>query len=54
MAVQADLVACRIRWECRALKGAERQRRGQELLRGLSAGLYPLVVEQLRVRSGSR
>ncbi|WP_434456520.1 hypothetical protein JQR85_13605 [Stutzerimonas urumqiensis] len=50
-ALNADLIACRIRWECRALKGNERQRKAQELLGVVPANAVAAVRERLKERA---
>lgn len=47
----ADLLACRIRRECRALGEREKQQKGRELLASVPAALLELVVERLRARA---
>lgn len=47
----ADLLACRIRWECRGLGESAKREKGRELLAKVPAALRAAVVEQLRKRS---
>ena len=51
LAIHADLLACRIRHQCKGLKGAEKGRLGQALLGKISASMYPHVVRALRERA---
>lgn len=44
----ARLVACRIRWECQGLKGAERKVRGRELLSQVPQSQQAAVIEALK------
>ena len=50
--IEADKTACLIRWKCAGLKGAERQRKGQELLAAVPETARPAVVERLKARAG--
>jgi len=50
--MQADLIACRIRWAVGSLEPAERQQVGNEMLGRLDADIRALVIERLRVRAG--
>ena len=52
LAVAADRIACHIRHQCQGLKGAERQRKGRELLGQVSGEMNALVVEALKGRAG--
>lgn len=53
LAVQADLLACRIRWECRALGERERQQMARELLAKVPSPMREAVVERMRARSST-
>ena len=50
--IEADKTACLIRWKCQGLSGAERQRKGQELLAAVPETARPAVVERLKARAG--
>lgn len=50
--IEADKTACLIRWKCQGLTGAERQRKGQELLAAVPETARPAVVERLKARAG--
>lgn len=50
--IEADKTACFIRWKCQGLTGAERQRKGQELLAAVPESARPAVVERLKARAG--
>lgn len=50
--MQADLIACRIRWQCKALKGREKQVAGSKALSALPLPMQELVVARLKARSG--
>lgn len=50
-ALNADLIACRIRWECRGLKGQERQRKARELLHAHPADQQTLIAAALQARA---
>jgi len=52
-AVNADRIACLIRWECRDLQGRERQMKAQERLAKLSPEVEQMVREALARRAGS-
>lgn len=52
-AMQADLIACRIRWQCKDLKGAEKQKAGTAALSALSLEMQAAVVEALKARASS-
>lgn len=52
-AMQADLLACRIRHQLGSLKGAERQKAGQQLLAQIAPHLQQAVVERLKARSST-
>ena len=49
----ADLLACRIRRECRLLSEREKQQKGRELLGTVPASLRRAVVERLKARSSA-
>ena len=49
--IEADKTACFIRWKCQDLKGAARQRLGQELLAAVPETARPAVVERLKARA---
>lgn len=49
--IEADKTACLIRWKCKGLTGAERQRKGQELLAVVPETARPAVVERLKARA---
>ena len=49
--IEADKTACLIRWKCQGLTGAERQRKGQELLAAVPETARPAVVERLKARA---
>lgn len=49
----ADLLACRIRRECRLLSEREKQQKGPELLAAVPASLRRAVVERLKARSST-
>ena len=51
--INADKQACLIRWKCHGLKGAARQKLGQELLAAVPEGARNAVVQALKAR-GSR
>lgn len=51
--VAADLVACRIRWECRLLTGKERQQKAQMMLAKLSPEMAEAVKEAMAKRASS-
>lgn len=51
--IQADLLACRIRRECRLLSEREKQKKGAELLAAVPASLRKAVVERLKARSSA-
>jgi len=50
-AMQADLLACRIRQQLGSLKGAQRQEQGRALLAAVSANMQAAVVERLKARA---
>lgn len=50
-AIQADLIACRIRHQLIGMKGSERQKAEQELLAKAPAHLRSAVVGRLKARS---
>jgi hypothetical protein len=50
--IEADKTACLIRWKCKGLTGAERQRKGQELLADVPETARPAVVAALKARAG--
>lgn len=50
--IEADKTACLIRWKCQDLKGAARQRKGQELLAAVPETARPAVVAALKARAG--
>ncbi|OYW87696.1 MAG: hypothetical protein B7Z23_13535 [Pseudomonadales bacterium 32-61-5] len=50
--IEADKTACLIRWKCKGLTGAERQRKGQELMAAVPESARPAVVERLKARAG--
>lgn len=52
MLIEADKAACLIRWKCKGLSGAERQRKGQELLAAVPETARPAVVAALKARAG--
>lgn len=51
--IEADKIACFIRWKCQGIKGAARQKLGQELLAAVPESARPAVVAALKAR-GSR
>ena len=53
-AMQADLIACRIRAQCKGLKGAEKQKAGNAALSALSLEMQAAVVAALKARAGNR
>lgn len=50
--IEADKVACLIRWKCQGLKGSARQKLGQELLAGVPEAARDAVVAALKARAG--
>lgn len=50
--IQADLIACRIRWAVRGMAPMDQQVAGNEALGRLDGGMRELVIERLRVRAG--
>ena len=48
--IEADKTACLIRWKCHGLKGAARQKLGQELLAAVPEGARNAVVAALKAR----
>ncbi len=51
--IEADKTACLIRWKCRGLPEAEKQRLGPQLLAAVPESARPAVVAALKAR-GSR
>lgn len=51
--IEADKTACLIRWKCRGLPEAEKQRLGPQLLAAVPETARPAVVAALKAR-GSR
>ena len=51
--IEADKTACFIRWKCKGLTGAERQRKGQELLAAVPEAARAAVRNAI-VRRGSK
>lgn len=49
--VEADRVACLIRWEIRALTGEDRQRVGRQLLGKHPVEMQKLIAQALRERA---
>ena len=49
--IEADKIACLIRWNCQGLKGAERQRQGSALLAAVPEAVRDAVVERLKARA---
>jgi len=50
-ALNADLIACRIRQECKGMAQADRQKRAREVLEKLAPDMRELVVEAMRRRA---
>ena len=50
MRIEADKIACMIRWKCKGLKGAERQRQGNVLLAAVPEAARDAVVAALKAR----
>lgn len=51
--IEADKKACWIRWKCRGLPEAEKQKLGPQLLAAVPESARPAVVQALKAR-GSR
>lgn len=51
--IEADKIACLIRWKCKGLKGQERHRQGNLLLAAVPEAVRDAVVAALKAR-GSR
>ena len=51
--IEADKTACLIRWKCRGLPEAEKQRLGPQLLAAVPESARPAVMAALKAR-GSR
>lgn len=51
-AIEADKAACFIRYQCRHMKGRERQVRAKQLLLGYSVEQQELIKKALTVRAG--
>ena len=49
--IEADKQACLIRWKCKGLTGAERQRKAQELLAAVPETALAAVVAALKARA---
>jgi hypothetical protein len=50
--IEADKKACWIRWKCRGLPEAEKQRLGPQLLAAVPESARPAVVAALKARAG--
>ena len=50
--IEADKIACLIRWKVRDLKGPEKQRQGSVLLAAVPESARPAVVAALKARAG--
>lgn len=48
--IEADKIGCLIRWKCKGLKGAERQRQGNVLLAAVPEAVRDAVVAALKAR----
>ena len=48
--IEADKIACLIRWKCKGLKGEERQRQGSLLLAAVPEAVRDAVVAALKAR----